>query len=209
MRHSLPEALPDFEHIKRYWNYNLNATVAKILPGEYYVTCHNEILTTVVGSCVTACICDRVHGVGGMNHFMLPHVSKHKKWEHTEVSAESRYGSFAMEYLINEILKYGGNRRHLEVKLFGGGRIMGNQISVGQQNIDFVKNYVHTERLNLVAEDLGNVYPRKILFYPADGRARVKKLRSMEQIIVEREKAYQRNLEKQPNEPTAGEVELF
>ncbi len=203
---ALPNALPDYEHIKRYWDHHQNISVAKILPGEYYVTCTNEVLMTVVGSCVTACIRDSIRGIGGMNHFMLPHVYPHKKWEHTKVNNSNRYGSFAMESLINEILKHGGNRINLEIKLFGGGRIIKNQANIGQQNIDFAKNYIDTERLNLIAEDLGDIYPRKILFYPINGRARVKKLRAIEQKIVKREQAYQHKLEKQP---ITGDVDLF
>jgi chemotaxis protein CheD len=122
------------------------------------------------------------------------------------VSVASRYGSFAMEHMINEILKYGGNRRNLEVKLFGGGRIMQNMANIGQKNIEFIKNYIQTEGLTLLAEDLGDIYPRKILYYPVNGRVRVKKLRSMEQSVLVRENAYRRNLEKQP---LAGDVDLF
>jgi chemotaxis protein CheD len=201
-----PRAFPGYEHIRRYWDHHHNSYVAKILPGEYYVTRHNEIIMTVVGSCVSACIRDNVLGIGGMNHFMLPSHSSMSKWEHTHVSTACRYGSFAMEYMINEILKYGGQRRNLEVKLFGGGRIMGNMVNIGQQNINFVKEYIQLEQLILLAEDLGDIYPRKILYYPTNGRVRVKKLRAMEQTILERENAYRRHLEKQP---LAGEVDFF
>jgi chemotaxis protein CheD len=202
-----PRALPGYEHIKRYWDHHHAGYIAKILPGEYYVTRHDEILTTVVGSCIAACIRDSVNGIGGMNHFMLPtHVTYKNKWEHTKVSFASRYGSFAMEYMINEILKHGGNRRNLEVKLFGGGRIMQNMANIGQKNIEFVKNYIQLEGLTLLAEDLGDIYPRKILYYPGNGRVRVKKLRAMEQSILVRENVYRRKLEKQP---LAGDVDLF
>jgi chemotaxis protein CheD len=204
---SLPLALPGYDHIKRYWDHHNNSYVAKILPGEYYVTYQEEILMTVVGSCVSACIRDGVKGIGGMNHFMLPtHSSSASPWEHTRVNAATRYGSFAMEHMINEILKHGGSRENLEVKLFGGGRIMANMGNIGQQNIEFVKDYVKIERLNLLAEDLGDIYPRKILFYPVSGRVRVKKLRAMEQTILERENAYRCNLEKQPVE---SDIDLF
>lgn len=203
-----PRTLPGYKHIKRYWDHHHANYVAKILPGEFYVTRHDEILMTVVGSCISACIRDSVNGIGGMNHFMLPtHISlTNNKWEYSNVSVATRYGSFAMEHMINEILKYGGQRRNLEVKLFGGGRIMQNMANIGQKNIDFVKNYVQVEGLTLLAEDLGDIYPRKILFYPVNGRVRVKKLRSMEQSVLARENAYRRNLEKQP---IAGDVDLF
>lgn len=203
----LPRAFPGYRHIRRYWDHHHNSYVAKILPGEYYVTRHDEIIMTVVGSCVSACIRDSVIGIGGMNHFMLPTHNSTNKWENTNVCAACRYGSVAMERMINEILKYGGQRRNLEIKLFGGGRIMANMANIGQQNIEFVKKYIEMENLILLAEDLGDIYPRKILYYPANGRVRVKKLRAMEQYtIVERENAYRRHLEKQP---IAGDVDLF
>ncbi|MCK5877348.1 MAG: chemoreceptor glutamine deamidase CheD [Candidatus Marithrix sp.] len=202
---SPPHALPGYKHIKRYWDYRSSGYVAKILPGEYYVTYHNEILMTVVGSCVAACIRDKEIGIGGMNHFMLPH-NTNDRWEHTRASAASRYGSVAMEYLINEILKHGGQKENLEIKLFGGGSIMQNIGNIGQQNIDFVKNYVKMEGLKLLAEDLGDVYPRKILFFPNTGLAKIKKLRATQQVILERETEYRHNLEGQP---TAGDVDLF
>ncbi len=200
-----PRALPGYRHIKRYWDYRNSGYVAKILPGEYYVTYHNEILMTVLGSCVAACIRDKIIGIGGMNHFMLPHITS-DRWEHTRASAASRYGSVAMEYLINEILKHGGKRENLEVKLFGGGSIMQNIGNIGQQNIEFVKNYVKMEGLKLLAEDLGNIYPRKILFFPSTGLARVKKLRATQPIVLEQENEYKRSLESQP---IAGDVDLF
>jgi len=203
----LPRALPGYRHIRRYWDHHHDSYVAKILPGEYYVTRHDEIIMTVVGSCVSACVRDSVIGIGGMNHFMLPTHTSINKWENTSVCSACRYGSVAMERMINEILKYGGQRKNLEVKLFGGGRIMGKMVNIGQQNIEFVKKYLEMENLILLAEDLGDIYPRKILYYPSNGRVRVKKLRAMEQYtVVERENAYLRDLEKQP---IAGDVDLF
>jgi len=202
-----PPVLPGYEHIKRYWDHHHDSYVVKILPGEYYVTRYDEILTTVVGSCVSACIRDNVQRIGGMNHFMLPtHISSLEKWENTYASTASRYGSVAMEQMINEILKYGGKRQNLEVKLFGGGRIVGNMINIGQRNIEFVKDYVKLENLVLLAEDLGDIYPRKILYYPNNGRVRVKKLRAMEQSIIARENAYRHYLEVQPTE---GDIDFF
>ncbi|EIJ43323.1 chemotaxis protein [Beggiatoa alba B18LD] len=202
-----PRTLPGYEHIKRYWDYHIHAHIAKILPGESYVTRHDEIITTVVGSCVSACIRDVVNNIGGMNHFMLPAQQLNSsEWEATHVSAAMRYGNYAMEHVVNEILKYGGKRQYLEVKLFGGGQIMKNMANIGQQNIEFVRNYVRLEGLKLVAEDLGDIYPRKIMFYPLTGLVRIKKLRAMEQAILEREKMYQSNLQKQP---VGGDVDLF
>lgn len=204
---SPPRAYFGYEQIKRYWDHHYNSYVAKILPGEFYVTAHDEIIMTLVGSCVSACIRDTVKGIGGMNHFMLPTGTLDQKWGHTNVSAASRYGCFAMENMINDILKHGGRREHLEVKLFGGGNVMANITSIGKQNIEFVREYVQIERLNLIAEDLGDIYPRKILYFPKTGRVRVKKLHAPEQTIIAREQAYQQHLEQQP--VSGGDIELF
>ncbi len=204
---TLPAAFAGYEHIRRYWDIRHHQCVAKILPGDYYVTRNAEVLMTVVGSCVTACIRDSKNHIGGMNHFMLPmRTLPIDKWENSIISAAARYGNFAMEHLINDILKHGGQRQHLEIKLFGGAQILQNIGKIGQQNIQFVRNYLQLEGLRLVAEDLGDIYPRKILFYPATGLVRVKKLRSVSQSIVEYENRYRNTLEKQN---IGNDVDLF
>jgi chemotaxis protein CheD len=204
----LGSVLPGFEEIKRYWDKQHRMPAAKILPGEYYVTIHNEIITTVLGSCVSACIRDRLFGVGGMNHFMLP-VSDHGNWGGAEDinSTATRYGNYAMEHMINDILKHGGHRKNLEVKIFGGGSIINNSSNIGNKNIEFVRSYLKTEGLPLVGEDVGDIYPRKIIYYPATGRVRVKKLKHMHNnTLIEREQSYRRDLEEKP---ITGDVELF
>lgn len=203
-----PRGLPGFEHINRYWDRVHHTFVAKILPGEYYVTTRDEAIATVLGSCVAACVRDRSFGIGGMNHFMLPESrGGGDSWIGTGVSAATRYGSFAMEHLINDILKHGGMRKNLEVKVFGGGRILAQMTHVGRHNIDFILEYVRTEGLLLAAQDLGDIHPRKVLYYPLSGRVRVKRLRSLHNdTIVRREQAYLHDLEEKP---VAGEVELF
>lgn len=138
-------------------------TWIKILPGEYYVTRSNEAITTVLGSCIAACIRDPVTGIGGMNHFMLP-----------------RCGSHAMQSLVNGVLKLGAHRDRLEVKLFGAGRILAAITDVGARNIEFIRNYCKSEGLRVVAEDLGDICPRQVAFFPATGRARVRHLKPLE-----------------------------
>ena len=118
----LPKAIAGFESINRYWDTTNNIYAAKILPGEFYVTMTGELITTVLGSCVSACVRDTATGIGGMNHFMLPaDISRTgKTWNKTPVNAQTRYGNIAMERLINVILAGGGKRQNLEIKLFGG-----------------------------------------------------------------------------------------
>ena len=115
-----PLALPGFEHVRRAWHDVHDTYAARLLPGEYYVTKTDEAVYTTLGSCISACVRDRVTGVGGMNHFMLPaSVSADRDgWRSTSLSEATRYGNFAMEHLINDILKNGGQKRNLEVKIF-------------------------------------------------------------------------------------------
>ncbi len=204
-----PIVFPCFKHVNRYWDPANNAWVAKILPGEFYVVKGAELISTVLGSCVSACIFDPQVRIGGMNHFMLPENSKNEKsnWTGLETSLATRYGNFAMEHLVNMILSNGGNRQNLQVKIFGGGQILSSMTDIGLQNIKFVEQYIQSESMNLVSKDIGDVFPRKVYFNPSTGRAWVKKLRSVHNnTIVKREEQYRSVLEKQPVE---GQVLLF
>jgi len=208
----LPAALPGFSHINRYWDPHTDCFAAKIMPGEYYVTTQGEMVVTVLGSCVSACIRDRVFGIGGMNHFMLPGGGGSggdiANTAHGQAMDESaRYGVYAMELLINEILKNGGNRKNLEVKITGGGRMLANMSDIGKRNIDFVRQFLKTEGLEVTAEDLGDIYPRKVYYFPATGKVRMKKLRTMHNdTITSREHQYLEELRKKS---VQSDVELF
>lgn len=205
----LGRVLPGFEHINRYWDKMHGTNAAKILPGEYYVTTQNEEIVTVLGSCVSACIRDRIFGIGGMNHFMLPMTNANSSdaWQNASISAATRYGNFAMEHMINTILSNGGARKNLEVKVFGGGKILAQMTDIGRRNIDFVREYIATEGLNLVAEDLGDIYPRKVMYNPITGKVKMKKLRSLHNnTVVERETEYMQKLD---IEPVESEIDLF
>ncbi|MFQ5487725.1 MAG: chemoreceptor glutamine deamidase CheD [Gammaproteobacteria bacterium] len=200
-----PVALPGFSHINRYWDKVQQLYAAKILPGQFYVTRHDEMIITVLGSCIAVCIRDVRTGVGGMNHFMLPEAAQDGM--DATFNDAARYGTYAMELLINEILKHGGERRYLEAKVFGGGRILQHMTDIGQRNIAFTREYLVTEQLRVVAADVGDVYPRKVQFFPISGTVRVKKLRSLHnKTIIERETDYLNDLVKQP---VAGEIDLF
>ena len=198
----MPLALPGFEKINRFWDKTRGIYGAKILPGEFYVTMKGESVTTVLGSCISACIRDKKLGIGGMNHFMLPATT-----EDGAMGSSNRYGNFAMENLINEILKNGGKRENLEVKIFGGGKILQNMTDVGERNIQFVREYLHVEGLSIIMEDVGDTCPRKVIYFPASGKALLKKLRSLHNdTVVTREKSYMKDLDVKPD---AGDIELF
>lgn len=199
--------LPGFEHLRRFWDPVLSRMTVKVLPGEFYVSSQDELVTTVLGSCVSACIHDPRRGIGGMNHFMLPEpMGERDSWSAT-VGRAARYGSDAMEQLINAILSAGGQRADLQVKVFGGGRVLAQLTDVGQRNIEFVQRYIAAEKLVLSASDLGDVYPRQVQFFPHTGRARVRLLRRHDdKVLVAGESGYLKRL---ANDPIKGEVELF
>lgn len=205
----LPLALPGFEHIRRAWHNAYEAFAARLNPGEYYVTACDEGIYTTLGSCISACIRDRVSGIGGMNHFMLPAsaAADAEGWKATSLSESTRYGNFAMEHMINEILKNGGKRQNLEVKIFGGGRVMKGMTDIGMRNITFAHDYLKTEGLKIVSEDVGDVFPRLVVYFPATGKVKVKRLRSLHNnVIVDQETRY---LETIAAKPVSGEIELF
>lgn len=190
----------------RYMDRNFGLEAAKILPGEYFATDKNMVLVTVLGSCVTACLRDARAGVGGMNHFMLPRSELDPA---TPISMSARYGTFAMEILINQLLKMGARRETMEAKVFGGGNVLRGFTAntIGQANADFVTEYLHTEGIRIVAEDLLGVHPRKLYFFPSTGRVLVKKIRELHNhTIVERESDYNMRLR---NVVVGGDVEMF
>ena len=203
----IPLSLPGFERVKRAWSESHGTSAARLNPGEYYVTKNDEAIYTTLGSCISACIRDRITGVGGMNHFMLPATADDGSWRAVGLGSATRYGNFAMEHLINEILKNGGSRKNLEVKLFGGGRIIANMTDVGMRNIAFARDYIKTEGLQVTSEDVGDVFPRMVVYFPVTGKVRVKRLRSLHNnTIVEQETQYLHTIEKKP---VSGDIELF
>jgi chemotaxis protein CheD len=199
---------PYEEHLapNLYYDPQQDTEAAKILPGEYYVTARDVMIVTVLGSCVCACIRDKVSGIGGMNHFMLPDSGSDQR---NPLGESARYGTYAMEVLINELLKMGAKRSNFEAKVFGGGAVLrgftvGN---VGERNAEFVLRYLQTENIRIAAQDLLDIYPRKVYFFPQTGLVRVKKLKTVHNdTIVNRESEYKSRLQYSKLE---GDVELF
>lgn len=208
--HPQPIAAKGFGHINRYWDKQQGVYAAKILPGEFYVSAGGEMIVTVLGSCISACVRDKYKGVGGMNHFMLPVQRENmESGPLSSLSESARYGNWAMEYLINEILKNGGDKRNLEVKVFGGGKVLESmsKIDIGKKNIDFVHQFIVNEALQLVAEDVGGLYPRKVLYFPDTGSVKVRKLKTVRNnVVFERERNYAQIIN---TKPTQGDIELF
>ena len=200
MSHAYDENLAE----NRYHDRHFGRDAVKILPGEYFVTSGEEVLVTVLGSCVAACIRDIDTGLGGMNHFMLPDDGGREIF-----GASARYGNYAMEVLINHLLKMGARRMRLEAKVFGGGAVLESlSVSkVGIRNAEFVLDYLKTERIPVMAKDLLDAYPRKIYYFPKSGRVLVKKLhRVHNDTLVVRESEYRKRLQSSKVE---GDIELF
>lgn len=182
-----------------YYDPALQTDVIKLLPADWHVTDRELALSTVLGSCVAACLYDPLLGVGGMNHFMLP--------EGAPGDSSARYGAHAMELLINGLLKHGASRARLQAKVFGGGNVLrGMTIDpIGTRNARFVLEYLAAERIPVLAQDLGDVHPRKVCFFVRTGRTLVKRLPAAVE-VVQVERAYRSRL---AQAPVAGSVELF
>jgi chemotaxis protein CheD len=200
------QALPEAPVRGMHYDYRLARTAVKIQPGEYHVSSDDVVLVTVLGSCVSACIADTALGVGGMNHFMLPGDLRDTAGPG---SVSARYGVHAMELLINRLLKWGASRARLEAKVFGGGNVVAGMThaNVGERNAAFVLEFLEAERIRLVAQDLLDVYPRKVCYFARSGRVLLKKLRVAPKVaIIGDENDYRRRLNARE---IGGEVELF
>ncbi len=189
-----------------YHDRSFGIDAAKVLPGEYYVATSDLMIVTVLGSCVAACIRDKQSGIGGMNHFMLPDSCLDST---DPFSKSARYGTFAMELLINQIIKLGARRANLEAKVFGGGNVLAGltAANVGERNAQFVQKFLQDEGISIVARDLVDIYPRKVYYFPKTGKVLVKKLRNIHNsTVLRRELDYGSRLQ---TTKAGGDVELF
>lgn len=192
----------EYEARTFYYDPAFKVDAVKLMPGEYFVHDADDLLlTTVLGSCVAACLVDKARGISGMNHFMLP-----------DGGSAGRYGAFAMELLINEMMKRGARRERLEAKVFGGGQVMRTftTINIGEQNVRFVEQFLQAERIALVSRDVLDVHPRKVCLFPGSGRALVKKLGDSQlEAIAKEETVFRGRINGAPAGSAAGSVELF
>ena len=183
-----------------FYDTHFKSEAVKVLPGEYYVDNQDLLILTTLGSCIAACLWDRNAHVGGMNHFMLPEG----------VGDSGRYGSYAMELLINEMLKRGASRSSMEAKVFGGGQVVSGMttMNVGERNTSFVLDYLKTERIPVVSKDVLDIYPRKVCFLPASGKAMVKRLAaaSTDALVAQDRVAVERAIK---SSNSGGSVDLF
>lgn len=185
----------------RYFDAALQTEAIRLLPAEYRVSDEPLALVTLLGSCVAACLYDPLLRVGGMNHFMLPDSDG-------AGDGSARYGAHAMELLVNDLLKRGARRARLLAKVFGGGNVLrGFQDPIGSRNARFVLEYLGAERIPVVAQDLGDIHPRKVAFFVQTGRTLVRRLpATRERELADVERAYRERLARAP---ASGSVELF
>lgn len=191
-------------HERRGKDRDTHAKVTTLYSGGYYVTdTPGEMIVTILGSCVAACMHDPIARVGGMNHFLLPDSGSTSG----NVTESTRYGAFAMEQLINGILKRGGIKSRLEVKIFGGANVINNSSMIGSKNVAFVQEFLRREGLAISGQDLGQDYPRRLRYYPDTGKVMLLKLKRKEDMAaIAEEERFAKSLKAKPIE---GDIELF
>lgn len=190
------------ETVALYYDKSFEREAVKILPGQYYAAARDMLIVTVLGSCVSACLWDPLRRIGGMNHFMLPGSGSG-----SGAGDSARMGVYAMELLINRMLKLGADRGRLVAKVFGGASVLQGMdtLNIGTQNSDFILDFLREEGIAVAAQDLYDVCPRKVYFFLQSGKVRVKKLGALRNDKIERrERDYLRTLR-----PRGGEVEIF
>lgn len=199
------DSAPPFQHgqATKYFDKHFNRPAMKIQPGEYYATPEDEVIVTVLGSCVSACLLDPVGLVGGMNHFMLPEEG-HGVIRDAFFAA--RYGVAAMELLINDLLRLGARKDRIVAKVFGAGRVMKGMSDVGARNAEFVRRFLSQENIPIWSEDLGADYARKVYFFPHTGQVLQRRIRDLNNdTLIIREHAFSDRISK----AESGDVELF
>ena len=168
----------------------------QVIQGNYKVSNDvNVVLSTILGSCIATCLCDPIAGVGGMNHFLLP-------GDKNDDDKNLSYGAYAMELLINGMLKRGAERHRIEAKIFGGARMMAGLPEIGEKNIRFAREFLSQENIPCTGESVGGNGARRVKFWPASGRVR--------QLLIEPSEAPQ--LDEKPAiiaPPAGNDVELF
>ncbi len=190
----------------KFFDSRFKSAAVKVLPGEYYATKDDLMITTLLGSCIAVCLYDPKHKVGGMNHFLLPEGGDGGDL----MSTSGRYGVYAMELLINHIVKLGGARKHLRAKVFGGGNVIKSMThsKVGDQNVTFIMGFLKNEGIPIDAEDVLDIYPRKVNFFPFSGRVMMKKLTShYDHELIDKEIKLRKVVTQHKTE--SGDVDLF
>jgi len=198
-----------YDGIGRYYDHVHEVTVIKLLTGDCYVTDRSdEVLVTILGSCVSVCARDVEAKIGGMNHILLPGERKEGDNYRPAVGEyEMRFGVYAMEELFNGIYKLGGRKKNLEVKVFGGANVLGRGPMIGDKNIDFVREFLDKEGMKIKSIDVGGVEPRRLHYYPDEGRVMLRKLHRLGDMqVADVERDYAKDLLTHKDD---SDIELF
>lgn len=198
----MSEPSPDTLATSRYFEQSFGLAAVKIFPGEYYVSTRPMVLVAVVATCVAVCLRDTLKGIGGVTSFMVPAPVAGRSGDHT------RAGWAAMEVLIEHLLKLGAVRKNLRAMVFGGCTGLGEEIKLehGANSVDFVQEYMMQEGIPIDRQDVLDVFPRKVYYFPATGKVLVRKLRDAQGSgLMQRELRYQKRLTK-PRGDSAGEI---
>lgn len=183
--------------------------VVTIHPGEYYATKADTIISTVLGSCIAVSLFDPARLMGGLNHFMLPGELGR---EGLIRDPNAKYGMYAMELLVNELLKMGSMKKDLKAKVFGGGAVLrfsdGGTTRIPQSNIDFAFEYLKEEGIPILASDVGGREPRKIFMFPRSGKILLKRIVPSQASLVEKEEERYLQIVRE-EEAEGGAVTLF
>ncbi len=188
-----------------YLDREFGLPAVKILPGQWHAARGDVAITTVLGSCVSTCLWDPMVRIGGMNHFMLPGdgANSQSAW-----ADSARFGVYAMEVLINDMIRLGADRRRMVAKVFGGAQLLAGfgRLDVGAKNSEFALEFLRVEGIRLLAKDLLDVYPRKVHFFVDTGKVQVKRLAlAPGETVQKREREYLSNLAG----GRGGDVEIF
>jgi chemotaxis protein CheD len=178
-----------------------------IMPGDYFVSWAPAEIATLLGSCVSACVWDSHRKIGGLNHFMLPDSPSEARTL-ADKTKSLRYGLYAMECLINDLLTMGAKREHLSAKVFGGANITGvlNNQHVGRRNAEFVIEFLRKDKIKVVASDLGGPHSRRIRFNTQTSAVRVERVASANSAALQQEKRYSEKINK---DPVNGDIVFF
>lgn len=194
----------------RHFNNRFAKEVAFLHPGEYFATGDDILISTVLGSCIAVALHDRRNAIGGLNHFMLPgSVGRNGN---VVASETGKYGMYAMELLINQMMKMGTRRSDLVAKVFGGGHVLRSSVpgggTVPQSNIKFAFEYLALEKIPVESSDVGGTVARKVFLFPRTFRVLMKRVTG--NLIVDVEREEEQYLEKiQRESKKSGEVTLF
>lgn len=196
-----PPPVPGFEGAHRVWDPVHHRWTVRIVPGELFVTPHDESISTILGTSLSVCLRDPVLRIGGMNHFILPiRIDEATGIPARDTQEALRYGRSVMERLLREVVKLGACRERLKAKMYGGGRHMQPGNDAAESTIAFARRYLREQGVPLVAEKLGAGYPRRLVYFPSSGIALMDRLPNrLVAAVAKREMQYVQSLLQPPS----------